>query len=435
MQNPSNKNPKIQNCFYICGLTGGPFFPIPAIMEQVESKILNAKPILIGVKNSYESKLSQEVGYNIEYLPKAKLDLLSFKNQGCLEIIQGIFQSIWSVLLLVYSFVKCLFLLIKYNPILIYSTGSFLAVPMLWAAKLTNVLKITKAKIVLHQQDATLGLANKLTANLADLKSCVFQYTKDKYPQFQNAELIPNLIITSKYNANNSWQDKDLESFVKDKNTNKPLLLIFGGGSGALAINNWVYVNLNELTNQFRIIHLTGILQKQILKYEKVVGSNSPREGWQPQVDGVFQGDNVNNKLPLAKWLAAQADWGLNGEEINSNDINPNYHTQPSVLQDMPALLASTNLVICRAGLGSISELSLLNKQTFLVPLPNSHQEQNAQLISQTNPNFKILDQEDQNSWINTIQNTKFELTNKPFNQEDLNKYYDKLIKQIQNTV
>jgi UDP-N-acetylglucosamine:LPS N-acetylglucosamine transferase len=423
MEDHNTQTHKTKNCFYICGLTGGPFFPIPAIMDQVTTRVQSTQSILIGVRNSYESNLSKELNYKIEYLPKAKLDVLSFRRLGVLEFLQGLLKSIISVFVLCFSFLKCIYLLLKYQPILIYSTGSFLAVPMLWAAKCTNTLKLTNAKLVVHQQDATVGLANRLTANFADLTSCVFQYTKDKYLQFQNAELISNPIIASKYNVNNNWQDKPLEKFVKGKTTDKPLLLIFGGGSGALAINNWVNNNISQLVANFRVIHLTGILQKENPQNSKAEVDNSHlegkgtarfpcdvlSEGWQPQVDGVDKSDSNIFKNKIKQ--------------------NPSYYTQPSVLQDMPTLLATVNLVICRAGLGSISELSLLNKPAFLVPLPNSHQEQNAQLVSQTNPNFKILDQTNQDSWLDMIQNTKFEQETKNFDQPLLDKYYEQLIK------
>jgi UDP-N-acetylglucosamine:LPS N-acetylglucosamine transferase len=433
------QNQKIKNCFYICGLTGGPFFPIPAIIEQVENKIKNTNPILIGVKNSYESKITDELNYHIEYLPKAKLDLLSFKNQSLLEITKGVFKSIVSFLLLTFSFAKCVFLLAKHKPILIYSTGSFLAVPVIWAAKLTNICKITNSKIIIHQQDSTMGLANKLTANLADLKSCVFEDTKNNYKQFQYAEVIPNPIIAAKYNTNNDWQDKMLESFVKNDNLDKPLLLIFGGGSGALTINNWVTKNLADLTKQFRIIHLTGILQKQcdvilsvakdpVQEYEQTKSNEDKNSLLEMIGIGGLDSDTFSPK----EWQPKVDEEIQNGKYTNSDtNINPNYYTQPSVLQDMPVLLANSDLVICRAGLGSISELSLLNKPTFLIPLPNSHQEQNAKLISQTNSNFKILNQINQDNWLNTVQNTKFEITKNSFNQEALDEYYNKLLQLI----
>jgi UDP-N-acetylglucosamine--N-acetylmuramyl-(pentapeptide) pyrophosphoryl-undecaprenol N-acetylglucosamine transferase len=428
-----SSNPKPPNCFYMCGLTGGPIFPVPAIIAQVKTAIPDAKPILIGVRNSYESKLASEQNLTIEFLSKAKLDLLSFQNLNLVEFIIGLLKSIWSVLLLICSFARCFFLLAKYRPILIYSTGSFLAVPMLWAAKLTNLLKITKSVIVAHQQDATLGLANKLTANLADLKSCVFEYTKNNYSQFADSNLIPNPIIVHKYNSINIWQDKHLESFVKDKSGDKPLMLIFGGGSGALAINNWVEQNLNQLTQNFKIVHLSGLLQKEDTKLNKTVASNSPREGegtarfpcdmlsegWQSQTDGVLKMDATHNGDNLKTH---------NGDVMTAS-TNPNYHTQTAVLHDMPTLLASADLVICRAGLGSISELSLLNKPTFLVPIPGTHQEQNAKLISESSPNFKILDQNKQTDWINQIQTTNFEANQAYFDQKALDQYYQKLIK------
>lgn len=414
-----HQNQKTSNCFYLCGLTGGPFFPVPAIIELVRREIPYVHPILIGVKNSYETKIAAETGYQIIYLPKAKLDLLSFKNITIIETLQGVSKFVLSLLKLIFSFAKCSFLLVKYRPIMVYSTGSFLAVPMLWTTKLTNILNITRTKIIIHQQDATIGLANKFTAKLADLKSCVFEYTKVNYKQFQNAELIPNPIIKAKYNANNSWQDKQLKKFVKHNLNFKPILLVFGGGSGALIINNWVTKNLDSLKEQFRIIHLTGVLQKESSKNNLAEQSSSPleRAGTARFPCGI-----------LSEGWKAKPNWVFQGY---SSESKSSYLTEPSVLLDMPVLLANSDLVICRAGLGSISELSLLNKPTFLVPLPNSHQEQNAHLISQTNSNFKVLRQSDQDNWLEIVNNTKFETFQKTFDQRLLDNYYEKLIELI----
>lgn len=397
-----------KNCFYICGLTGGPFFPIRAVQNHIQSRIPESSSILIGVRDSYESKVASEQNLDIEFLPKAKLDLLSFKNPNVVEIIQGFAKLIISLVFLSYSFAKSIFLVLKYKPILIYSTGSFLAVPMLWATKVLQVLKLAKTTIVIHQQDATIGLANKLTANLADLKSCVFQCTRDNYGQFAKAELIPNPILTQNYNSNNAWQDQQLESFVKSQDSNKPLLLIFGGGSGAKSINDWVEQNIKQLTAKYRVIHLTGILQKKEIEI-----------------------NNYKSKLPLAKGLALQVTGVIEVEKTQYYELN--YHAQPAVLQDMPTLLASVDLVICRAGLGSISELSYLNKPTFLVPIPNTHQVQNARLISRSNSNFKILDQGRQEDWLQIITNTKFETYKNQFDQVALGQYYTQISTNLQN--
>jgi UDP-N-acetylglucosamine--N-acetylmuramyl-(pentapeptide) pyrophosphoryl-undecaprenol N-acetylglucosamine transferase len=366
-----------QYFFYICGLTGGPYFPIPAIIQQINKSFPDASNILIGVKNSYEQKLAQSQNLNIEYLPKVKLDLLSFKNAKFLEIIVDLFKLILNVFVFVFSLLKCFILILRYRPVMIYSTGSFLAVPMVWVAVFCNIIKLSNTKIVIHQQDATPGLANILTAKLANLLSCTFDFTQSKYTIFNNATLIPNPIIGYKYNKNNTWIDKNLESFIK-KPSNKPQLLIFGGGTGALAINHWVWDNIDELLIKFRIIHLTGSLQ-----------SESERQ-------------------------------------INHLD----YHTSQAIFDDMPTLMASVDVVICRAGLGSISELAFLNKLTFLVPIPSTHQVQNAELTSASYNNFRILDQNKTDNWLDQIDNCNTKSLSKVqiFDQAGLDLYYQKLI-------
>jgi UDP-N-acetylglucosamine:LPS N-acetylglucosamine transferase len=39
------------------------------------------------------------------------------------------------------------------------------------------------------------------------------------------------------------------------------------------------------------------------------------------------------------------------------------------------------DIVISRAGIGTLSELAALHKATILVPMPNSHQEENVQIL------------------------------------------------------
>ena len=106
--------------------------------------------------------------------------------------------------------------------------------------------------------------------------------------------------------------------------------------------------NKDALIHNFKVIHLTGILQ--------------------------------NNY----------------SESINSD----NYFSTQAVFEDMPQLLSSVDYILCRAGLGTISELEFLHKKAFLVPLPNSHQELNAELVKDK---FVILEQKNSEQWINSI--------------------------------
>ena len=147
-----------------------------------------------------------------------------------------------------------------------------------------------------------------------------------------------------------------------------------------------------ELTNNFKVIHLTG-----------AINSNKSKTNSQPQI----------------------AD----------------YYCTEALFEDMPIILSKANAVLCRAGLGSISELELLhsinsNRQSYLVALPHSHQELNAQLASEQDSRFKILDNHDTSKWLDTILNS--DSTNSqiiPKNLSDSNeilqRYYDLLNKEI----
>jgi UDP-N-acetylglucosamine--N-acetylmuramyl-(pentapeptide) pyrophosphoryl-undecaprenol N-acetylglucosamine transferase len=331
-----------KNIFLVAGRTGGPYFPIPKVIS-----ILNEyNPIVIGVKNSFEQRVCNAEKLELILLPEAKLNILSFSKTSTLNKIFGFFDLIWNTLKLKVSFFICIYQILKFQPKIIYSTGSFLAVPMFFAAKCTNLLRLTNTKLVVHQQDPTVGLSNKICIKMADLKSCIFEYTQQNFPLFKDAFLILNPILESKFEIVTNWKNQTLQNFINDSKKQK--LLIFGGGSGAKFINNWASQNLNKLTDNFDVIHLTGILQKDI----KVMTS-------------------------------------LN-----------NYFSIDAVFEDMSQLLSSVDFVLCRAGLGTISELEYLHKKAFLVPIPDSHQELNAELVKDK---FVILEQKNSEGWLNSI--------------------------------
>jgi len=110
-------------------------------------------------------------------------------------------------------------------------------------------------------------------------------------------------------------------------NESLPVVLIVGGGTGATAINELVKSSSNELTKFCRIIH--------------VVGKNK---------------SNLSNGLRVAGYEVFEF---LNTEQ-------------------MAETLNKADLVITRAGMGFLSELSYLGKPTIIIPMPDSHQEDNA---------------------------------------------------------
>ena len=335
-----------QNIFLLAGRTGGPLLPILAVAKNLE----NVEPIILGIRGGFEVKVAKQNNYQIEFLPEAKFGFLSFKQNNFAILLNGIIETAANIWKFLSSVIKSVYLLLKYKPKLILSAGSFLAVPVIWSASFTNFLSLTKVKIVIHQQDPLPGLANNLTSKFADLLTTVFSYTRSNFPKFKNSLNISNPLDFDSFDKADqaNWKDLSLANFFKNDAISKPVFLIFGGGSGSLDINNWTVQNLDELLKNFRVIHLIGLLQTvKIAEYN-----------------------------------------------------HPDYLRLDLVLEDMPKLMKCTNLVLCRAGMGSITELNYLGKKAFLVPLPGSHQEINAQ---QVQDKFVVLEQKNMDFWLENI--------------------------------
>lgn len=199
------------------------------------------------------------------------------------------------------------------RPDLIISAGSFASVPVVWAGRILGI------KSLVHQQDVRPGLANRLMAPVATRISVCFDSSLNDYGK--KAVLIGNPSEAMEIG-------EGAKSAVRDKfnlRNDQPLLLITGGASGALAINELVFKALPHISPSLQIFHLAG--------------------------QGKF------------------------GQVVKKD----NYQVCANVSQtDFVALLACADIVVSRAGLGALTLLSNLAKASIIIPIPNSHQEINA---------------------------------------------------------
>jgi UDP-N-acetylglucosamine--N-acetylmuramyl-(pentapeptide) pyrophosphoryl-undecaprenol N-acetylglucosamine transferase len=321
---------QFMNEIFICGgRTGGPLIPMYALGKQIN--IPNKNLRIIGVRNGFETKFANRYKLDINFLPEAKLSILSFNFEKLsFELLKQVFSVFLVLFVLIYSFIKS-----KFKPLFILNAGSFLAPPLGYANFFLKKIGLSKAKFYTHQQDPKLGLSNKLVAQFSDKITCLYNYTRLNYSQFKNANLINNPIDYDVYDLNSNiiFENSDIQKLV-DLNNSKPLILIYGGGSGSKIINDWVVSNLPWLCSRFNVIHILGSLQ---------------------------------DRSDLKRWLGFHTQFA-------------NYCPVEFIIQDMPKLIYKSDIIISRSGIGSITELKFLKKNAILIPLKNSHQELNAHL-------------------------------------------------------
>lgn len=204
---------------------------------------------------------------------------------------------------IVVAFMQALWLVARYQPAVVVSIGSFVSVPVVWAAWWCSV------PVVIHQQDVQVGLATRL------MKPCATSITK----AFAETNLAALCIGNPVRSLVPTTHDFKLDPAY-------PTVLIFGGGTGSQGINQAVTADLCEFAN---IIHGTG-------------------EG------------------------RSQPHWK-----------HPRYHPVTFLKDTMAEALQVADVVVCRAGLGTLSELAALGKAAIIIPMPQSHQEANAALFKQ----------------------------------------------------
>jgi UDP-N-acetylglucosamine--N-acetylmuramyl-(pentapeptide) pyrophosphoryl-undecaprenol N-acetylglucosamine transferase len=217
------------------------------------------------------------------------------------------------------------------RPDLVVSAGSFVSVPLAWAASLRGI------PVLIHQQDVRPGLANKLMAPIARAVTVTFEKSLHDYGVRAVWTGNPVRIVAQ--------QDQAGLAEVRNKynlNSALPLVVVTGGGTGSVALNELVAKSVPGLCAVCQIVHLTGT--------------------------GKASGVAVSTK---------------------------NYQVQEFIAsRNFLNLLAAADLVISRCGLSVLTELSALRKPAILIPLPDSHQVDNAAVFAQAQAAI-VLEQKD----------------------------------------
>jgi UDP-N-acetylglucosamine--N-acetylmuramyl-(pentapeptide) pyrophosphoryl-undecaprenol N-acetylglucosamine transferase len=287
-------------------LTGGGTFgsvtPLLAIKEELEANGDNHEFLWVGTKNGPEKAFVGGQGIDYKGIYSGKLrryfSLINITDIALIKL--GFFESL--------SIIK------KFKPDVIISAGSFVSFPVVLAGW------IFKRPILIHQLDIRPGLANKLMAPFAKKITVGFKNSLNDYSD-KKTTWTGNPIRSSLKVSMSS--DKIKEKFGLEKDL--PILLVLGGGTGALQINKLIEDSLNELIKFCQIIHVTG------------------------------------------------------RGKLNKDLKSEKYHVY-DFLDNLPEAYKIADGVISRAGLGTLSELAVLGKPSLIIPMPGSHQEENADI-------------------------------------------------------
>ena len=270
----------------------------------------------------------REAGYQVVWFGSLGMETQILARQG-IELIQidirGLRGAGWGQRLklpvqLLRAVLHSVISLRRLRPVWVMGFGGFVSAPGGLAACLLRL------PLVLHEQNAVLGLANRLLARWADLRLQAFPQAFGDYPAYQVGNPVRAPIAA-------------LHAQPRQPSEKSPLnLLILGGSLGAVAINQALPQAIDQLDPALRpqIWHQAG-------------------RGKSESTQAAYQ----------HKQICARVD---------------------EFIEDMAQAYQWADLVICRAGASTLAELACAGVAAIVVPYPHHadrHQFKNAQWLQQ----------------------------------------------------
>ncbi|HOY55806.1 MAG TPA: UDP-N-acetylglucosamine--N-acetylmuramyl-(pentapeptide) pyrophosphoryl-undecaprenol N-acetylglucosamine transferase [bacterium] len=298
---------------FVGGGTMGSVSPLLAISQKIKAELGQRNEsvgfLWLGTKSGPEREVVEK--NNIRFQVVAAGKLRRYFDWHNVADVFNILVAMW----------QSFFILIKFRPQVILTAGSFVAVPVAVVGWILGV------PIFVHQQDVEVGLANKIMSLLAKKITVALEESVRDFPA-RKTVLVGNPV--RKFPISNfQFPNRSQILNLKFQNT-LPTILILGGGTGAVAINELVWQALPELIKFCNLVHITG-----------------------------------KNKGNI--------------------DENENYKQFEFLGDEIFEAIKMSTLVVSRAGMSALTELAYFSKPTIIIPIPNSHQEKNAKYFQEKN--------------------------------------------------
>ncbi|MBA8990024.1 UDP-N-acetylglucosamine--N-acetylmuramyl-(pentapeptide) pyrophosphoryl-undecaprenol N-acetylglucosamine transferase [Curtobacterium pusillum] len=306
------------------GGTAGHVNPLLAVADRLTEREPDAQVLVLGTAEGLESRLVPMRGYELLTIPR--LPFPRKPNAAALRFPGAFWRA-----------VKRTEQLIREHEIeVVLGVGGYAAAPAYIAAKRTGT------PIVVHEQNAKPGLANRLAAFLTDHVGVTFSNTRLRHGRVVGMPLRREIESLDR----RASRAEGLAEFGLDPD--RPVLLVTGGSSGARSINRTV--NRSAAT---------------------IVGA-----GW--QVLHVVGGKS----------------------EIGPSDLD-GYHVLP-YCDRMDLAYAASDFVVSRAGAGMVCELTAVGLPSVLVPYPvgNGEQRHNAKDVVGAGGALLVADAEFDQDWV-----------------------------------
>jgi len=302
------------------GGTAGHINPALTIANAMQERYPDCEVLFVGAEDRMETRLVPAAGYEIK-----TMKVSGFERRLTPSAIGHNIQAVWRVLT---ADAVATRILKEFRPDIAIGTGGYVSGPILRRAAKMGI------PVLVHESNALPGVTVKMLAKYAVV--CVSEEAaKNRLPADAR------VVVTGNPLPGNFSTLSKQEARQKLGLDERPLVLSFGGSLGASAIN----------------CAMTGVLEK------------SAKEGKWQHIHGAGRGGYAAMCEALE-----QANVPMTGAGISVREY----------IDNMKECMAAADLVICRCGAMTLTELQACGKPSVLIPSPyvaENHQFYNAQAL------------------------------------------------------
>lgn len=304
------------------GGSGGHVFPAEAFATAMKNKDYELAFVT-------DKRIQNKIQGTLATLPVYYVAAEAVTGKNTFKKIIAAFKLLWGT-------IQSVTLLVRLKPVLVVGFGGYASLPATLAAQFLNI------PVMLHEQNAILGRANRLLARRTKLIATSFTPTT----------LIPEGIKTVQTGmpVRPAILEKIGTPYPSD--TTEFRLLVIGGSQGAKIFAQVIPEALNLLSPDLKA---------------KLVLNQQVRAENMEQVQEAYRNSG-----------------------IKSINLSPFF-------TNVPDLLTEAHLVISRSGSSSLAEFSALGKPALLIPLPTSaddHQTANARVFTANGSGWLMIEKD-----------------------------------------
>ncbi len=306
------------------GGTAGHINPALAIAAKIQKEQPDAEILFVGAQGKMETILVPAAGY-----PLNTITVQGFQRKLTISNLLKNAQAAYHAVTAEFEAAR---IIKEFRPDIAIGTGGYVCGPVLRKAAHLGI------PVIVHESNAFPGVTVKMLASVAKAVLISDESARKYLPSHANVVVTGNPLGSDFAVMDKATARKELGL------DERPFILAFGGSLGARHVND----------------ALVNVLQKS-------QAENHPFQ-W---MIGTGRGENYTR---MQKTLAAQ------GVQADA----PNVCVR-DYIDDMPRCMAAADLVICRCGAMTLSELPVMKKPSILIPSPyvaENHQYFNAMALA-----------------------------------------------------